>query len=162
MKEKTSVTVIAPETARPGLELPASLPIIPTVAQNRILAAVRSPRIFRDVGTAMILLVRILEKCGACSECTINYEQLHEETGQPTPTLKHWARDLEDKGFITKTKVAHGSLVHVNVDRLPGIEPDPANTDNAHDRALELVRALRGTVVAAFDGFINGQGAKAA
>jgi hypothetical protein len=105
----------------------------------------------------MILFVRILEKCGTGSECEMNYQRLCEAIGQPEATLKHWAAALQERGYITKTKAAHGSLVRVHLDRLPVPDVDSNDKGTAHDAALEFIKGLRGTVIAACDGFINGQ-----
>ena len=105
----------------------------------------------------MMLLICILERCGKGNECEINYEDLHERMDQPVPTLKNWAAILEERGVITKTKTAHGSRVLVNLNRLPAVDPDPSGTGATHDAAIEFVRSLRGTVVAACDGFLSGR-----
>lgn len=133
------------------------LPMISSVAQNRILAAVRSTRIFRDLGTSMMLLVRILEKCGDGTECEINYESLREETGQPEPTLKNWAATLQQQGFIRKTKTTHGSKVCVDLDKLPVLAIEEKHGKTENDAAIDFVRGLRGTIDAACDGFLSGR-----
>lgn len=110
----------------------------------------------------MLLFVRILEKCGDSIACEINYEALKEETGLPAPTLKHWAANLEKQGFITKLKSAHGSHVEVHLEKLPLTEAGTCVTETPDNAAIDFIKGLRGTVIAACDGFLASRKAGAA
>jgi hypothetical protein len=119
-------------------------------------------RIFRDLGTSLMLFIRILERCGDGTECEINYETLFEEPFIREPTLKNWAKTLLNHGFITKTKTPHGSHVHVNLEKLPASATNGSSGKTANDAAIDFVKGLCGTVNAACEGFLAGKKADVA
>ena len=154
------------ETVCPDLGQTEVTHKLPAVTAQRMLSAARAPELHRAIGAAILLLIRILERCGERDECEMNYTDMAAELGIPVPTLKKWAKDLEDHGYITKSKSAHGTRVSVLLDKLPGTALAILCGKDDNGQLRETIRGLRSTMNAALDGvmarIVNANGGGAA
>jgi DNA-binding MarR family transcriptional regulator len=130
------------------------------VAQKRILAVVRTPQIHRDLGSALLLLIRILELCGPGNTCENSLTQIAADLGIPVPTLKKWSGILEARGIILKQKCGHGIRIQVNPDSLPPIESH--QPDDGAISARKILEGLKTTIEATLEGAIQRLPAKSA
>lgn len=141
--------------AKPKLGISPSPSKITGMAEARILAIVRSPEIYRDLGQATFLLVHIVERCGDEAACLLNYGELALLTGIPAPTLKKWGNDLDAKGVIQKTKAAHGVHVSLAIERLLRVNPSEHYDAQNVARTVDILLGLRSTLGAAIDGALG-------
>lgn len=151
---KTKPTAAAAERPNWGNSTP--LPIIPSVTEKRILAVTRNTDFHREIGMPMVLLIHLLEQCGAGTTCDVNYDDLAVALKTPRDTIKKWAADLEARKIIRKSKNAGGTHVEVVLDALP---PDAANAESgAHDGravAAASLESLRNTINLSIEGVMQ-------
>lgn len=106
-----------------------------------------SPRAILDAGIALPLLVVVIRECGAGTSCRLTYRDIAKQCGVAYPTLKMWARKIEDGGFITsRTLLGSGGVVlELNTDKIPRLGLLDALT-GCLSETDQLLRGIRTTI----------------